>query len=508
MHRMKRIHLVVTLCVGAMLATLALAACGGDDAASPADAPPSPTAEPSEPPAPEPTAEPPAAEPPADAPFSLAEAAAPYAGTTLTILEEHNGDLENFFDLYSQFEEETGINLELSIEAHPDVLTKGETDLYTGAGRYDVVLIHAFQGPGLVSQQTIEPIDDYYGNPALRDPSVSFEAFLQPAGDAISQWGTQNYCFNRWNYTNIWWGLKNLFEHADEQAAFTEAYGYALAPPETLQQVRDIAEFFTRDAGKTLAGETLERPYYGIVMEGSPLGLVGNEFWFNWLNQFGGSLFDAEGQPTANLPENVAALEFYASLWEFAPPGQAEFTFFDIPVLAGEGVAAQGFGQTEVFIAIDAPGGSKNAGNFIYNGIPFNEASPETRSGQAVPTCDVINAASENKEAAYLFLQWMSSQSTENAWIDLGGPFLPVLQESLNNPRVQERPSYFEAFAESQANVQQYPPVGNFLELLTHLNLRVQEAALGNTSPQAALDALQDDLIGICPEGSCYVDLP
>ena len=49
---------------------------------------------------------------------------------------------------------------------------------------------------------------------------------------------------------------KDLFENADEKAAFEDKYGYELAPAKTWKQYRDIAEFFDRKAGRTPAARS------------------------------------------------------------------------------------------------------------------------------------------------------------------------------------------------------------------------------------------------------------
>ena len=124
----------------AILILALAAACGGDDeaAAPPAAEEPAPPAEPAEPAA---SGEEPAPAP-AEGEWSLAEAAAPYAGTTINVLDEVTDLQPGFAELIPEFEEETGIDVEFSIEGHVDVIQKGEADLLAGRGDYDRVMIH------------------------------------------------------------------------------------------------------------------------------------------------------------------------------------------------------------------------------------------------------------------------------------------------------------------------------------------------------------------------------
>ena len=102
----------------------------------------------------------------------------------------------------------------------------------------------------------------------------------------------------------------------------------------------DGIDFYVKK-GETLAGQKLESDFYGIVLEGIKGGTT---FWVVWnafIKNFGGDIFDAEGKPTVSRPENVAAVKFWADLWKFSPPGQAEYSLIDVPTVMGNGIAAQ-----------------------------------------------------------------------------------------------------------------------------------------------------------------------
>lgn len=56
---------------------------------------------------------------------------------------------------------------------------------------------------------------------------------------------------------------QDIFEHPDERAAFEAEYGRELDYHNTWQELYEVAQFFTRNAGETVAGEVLEQPLYG-----------------------------------------------------------------------------------------------------------------------------------------------------------------------------------------------------------------------------------------------------
>ncbi len=447
--------------------------------------------------------------------FSLAEAAKPYAGAQIRVLDEVSDLQPTFYEeLVPLFEEETGIEVDVEIQGHFDVITNGEADLFSGRGAFDAVMLHSWQLPNSIEAQAIEPLDQYIENPALGDPSVTGDAFIQPLTDDATVVGGQRWGFPNWNYNQVWIGRKDLLEHPDEQAAFQERYGYELAPPQTLEQMRDIAEFFTRDAGEKLGDETLSSPVFGFIQEGARLGATWSDVWINYITQFGGDLFDEAGTPTADRPENVAGLEFWKSMFEFAPPGASELSLVDIPVVLGEGQAVTGIAWSDFFWTVDSEAGSNLAGNFTYAAIPPSETAPDLHQVNAVPSFLVINKASENKEATFLFLQWMASQATQDAWLDIvanqgRGGFDPVLVSSFENPAYSQGPraELLGAIEGSLRAGRTYPMLAGFPKYQDPMLQRFQEFLLGQATAEEALGALQQDFESVCTS-DCLIQVP
>ncbi len=73
---------------------------------------------------------------------------------------------------------------------------------------------------------------------------------------------------------------RDLFEDREQRAAFREKYGYELAVPITYEQLRDMAEFFTRP----------EQNLYGLATYGSEDYDGCTSAFNNILWSFGGSV--------------------------------------------------------------------------------------------------------------------------------------------------------------------------------------------------------------------------
>ena len=432
--------------------------------------------------------------------WSYKDAAKPYAGKSITILDETTPLQESMKALVPEFEKLTGIKVSYELLNHFEVISKGQADMLSGRGAYDAVLLHSPQMGLLLEAGAIRPMDDLLGNKGLTNPSLDRADFIQPASDSLTKFKGQTYGFLTWNYNVIYWARGDLFGHPDEKAAFKKKYGYDLGPAKTLTQMRDIAEFFTRKKGEKLAGQALESDFYGIVMEGikggTTLWTVLNAF----VKNFGGDLFDAEGKPTVNRAENVAGVKFWADLWKFSPPGQAEYSLIDVPTVMGNGIAAQTLAWSDFVLGIDQPTKSKLAGKFVYAGSPAGAAGKK-RSAETEPSTLVISKHSKQPEATYLFLQWMVDKSTQQALFDKsGGAGVPIRNStwSLASVKQSKYGNLYAAMQESLKAGQAKPKAAKLYEIMDVLVGLVQEVGLGKKTAEQALKEGQDKVVALC----------
>ncbi len=444
---------------------------------------------------------------PADADaWSYKEAAAPYKGTTITILDEVTPLQGAMAKIVPDFVAETGINVDYQLLNHFEVISRGQADMLSGRGAYDAILLHSAQVGLLLEAEVLRPIDDLLANPALTSPDIDLADMIEPGWSTAAKFKGQTYAFLTWAYNAVYWARDDLLSHPDEQAAFKAKYGYDLAPAETMQQMRDIAEFFTRKKGEKLAGEVMESDFYGILMEGIKGGSSFPMAWNNILKNFGGGVFDDQGRPNFDTPENLAALEYWAEMWTYGPPGMAEASLIDVPTLMGQGVVAQAQAWSDFALGVDRPGNSAFAGKFAYRPIPRNAAYDGPPSAETEPSIMIISRASQNVEPTYLFLQWMVDKATQAKLAEqLGGAVpsrnslwdLPVYKESRLAP-------LFAAMRGSLEIGQAKPRAPKIYEVYDALGGLMQEVGLGKVSPQDAVKIGQKALLAICE--SCLLD--
>ncbi|WP_286715509.1 extracellular solute-binding protein [Marinobacter sp. tcs-11] len=437
--------------------------------------------------------------------WSYAEAAKPYAGTTIRVLDEITPLQETMRRLVPEFVEETGIQVEYELLSHGDVINRGQADLFSGRGHYDAIMLHGLQLGPLLAARVLQPIDGLKTNSTLTNPDLGLDDLIEPANESLVNHGGSQYGFLTWNYNQIYWARADLLNHPDEKAAFEARYGYPLAPAETMQQMRDIAEFFTRKSGEALAGETLRNDFYGIVLEGIPGGTTFTTVWEVFMNNWGGGVFDANGKPQLDAPENIAAVQFWADLWKFAPPGQAEYSLIDVPTVMGNGIAAQSIAFSDFVLGVDRPDGGTYAGQFVYGGIPANADLLDARSAGGEPSLMALSSHSKKPEATYLFMQWMVDKQTQAKLLEMGGGGVPIRRSSfdLDVMREAERQSLYKAMAASLEYVQAKPKTPNFFDIDNIMGPLVQQVGIGRLSAEDALKEGQRQVSSLC--SSCLL---
>ena len=116
---------------------------------------------------------------------------------------------------------------------------------------------------------------------------------------------------------------KDLFDDPKEKAAFQQKYKYPLAVPQTYQQAKDIAEFFTRPDEKLYGwGQMGGRPY-------DFASTAANSFLWS----FGGELYNPatmEADGYLNSPASVDGVQAYIDMFAFGPPGSRDWGWDDV----------------------------------------------------------------------------------------------------------------------------------------------------------------------------------
>lgn len=270
---------------------------------------------------------------------------------------------------------------------------------------------------------------------------------------------------------------RDWFEDPEEMSAFAQRYGRPLAPPNTWEDFRDIAEFFQRPQDKRYGAAMLSgRGYDSITMGFQPL------LW-----SFGGDWGDRETfavKGHLDGPGAVAGLQFLIDLLEFSPPGGTNADYFGVLNAFTNGSTAMALNYFPFFPGIVESMGDQ-VGFFIVPEHDGNRAISLGGQGLSISA----KTSRSQQQLAKRFVAWFQQTSVQQKWITYPGAFTANRQLLQSDDFLEAYP-FNATFAGSLDHLRDFWNVPVYNELLA-ANARVLGEALdGTMTPAAALQRL------------------
>lgn len=427
-----------------IIASFVLAAC--------APAAEEPAAE--EPAAEEPAAEEPAAEEPAAE--ELAE------GETITVLfPKHEADVKNAFDArIREFEAETGITVNLIQGDWESVANRVIPELATGGSAFDVVefdngWVAEWCGAGWATS-----LNDYM-EPGYTDGMIPglVDLFTCPDGEV---------------YGLVWNNDTRFFYY---NAAYLAEAGFE-APPTTWDELIEQS-LAAKEQGVVEYGHA---PYW--IQEWA----LANELHF-YTYVFGGTLVDDQGCITMNTdPNTLAAVEFMIDTLEsgaFDPAGltynqvDAQDVFLKGSTLFNpQGIAG--------LLAYTEDTSISNVAGQVEIGLV-----PTTATGSSaaltLPEAYAIPAGSQHKEAAWKFIEYMTSKESNTVLAKEIG-ILPIWLDLFGDPELTALYPYWADFQAQLSTARGLSTITWYNDFVDITNAELHKALSGRQTAQEALD--------------------
>jgi multiple sugar transport system substrate-binding protein len=299
----------------------------------------------------------------------------------------------------------------------------------------------------------------------------------------------------------------DLFSHPGEKAAFQKRYGYALNPPATYEQFRDVAEFFTRKKGDQLMGKQLEGDFYGTVHSNKPPLFLWYDF-VNYLVAFGGNdIYDpATMRPTMNSPATIEAVKYYIDLGRFQPPGHLNMSSGEATSLFAAGHVAM---QIEYLVRATEiamhPTKSKVANLIDFTVLPSKKGVPGRPSAaHAGGNAMSIYSLSKNKPAAYKLLELILTPEIQKKVLlekFAAGGWVPVRYSVMKNPEVQERIPWMKRVNDDLMRKDIYyfqlAQIPEYSAAIDIAAAQIHKAMAGQLTAEAAMAQAQTELEGL-----------
>ncbi len=331
------------------------------------------------------------------------EAAKQYAGQTITI--EWQAGLQALDPLnYSGplWEKLTGIKIKVIEVPLAEVYIKVMQEHRARTGAYDVVDVVPAWTPDLVQAGALEPLDAYIDRYGYRDELAKIAPVFRDNHATVDG---RIFALPDDGDVLLLYYRKDLFAEPALRAAFKARFGYELAPPGTWKEFSEVGGFLSEQLkSRGIFGATLQRdPALSVYM-----------FEERFRNE-GGVFFDAATmKATVNSPVGVRVLHEMREDNRFMPPGVEGFGFAQNLAAFLDGKSAMtiswppvgrwaaGYGTDDKALTFVPK--SKIAGKVGYALPPGGR--PELAIGHAL----AVSSGSKNKEAAYLFIQWLNSE--------------------------------------------------------------------------------------------------
>ncbi|BBU58424.1 sugar ABC transporter substrate-binding protein [Mameliella alba] len=287
---------------------------------------------------------------------------------------------------------------------------------------------------------------------------------------------------------------KDIYEDAEQAAAFEAEYGYPLAVPETWDQLKDQAIFFADPPN-----------FYGTQYAGKDEAIVGRFYELVVAN--GGKLFNDDFSPAFNSDAGKEALQWFVDLYEAGavPAGTTNYLWDDL---------GNGFASGTIALNLDWPGwagffndpsASKVAGNVGV--APAPKGSAGVRTGWSGFHGFSVTENCDNKEAAASLVAFLTNEDSQKLESSAGPlPSRTAVWDHISEQAKDDpyRSEVLAAFKETAATAFAVPPTEYWIEATNLIYPELQAAILGDKTVDEALADAADAVDSLMQEEGVY----
>ncbi len=391
-------------------------------------------------------------------------------------------------ELSKEFEEQSGHNMSFEFVPWPNFADRMLNELNSGGQLCDLLIGDSQWIGGAAENGQYIKLNDFFAQ-----EGIDMADFIPATVTGYAEWpkNTPNYwALPAFGDVVGWTYRKDWFERPELQAEFKEKYGRDLGVPASLDELKDIAQFFQ---GREIDGNTV----YGAAIytergsEGITMGVT--NALYNYGFEYGNPASPYELDGFVNSASAAAGLEFYKELYDTAtPPGSSNWYM-------GENIDAYKSGQValQMNFAFIWPGveADPNVGGGKSGYFP-NPPGPGGHFAQLGGQGISVVAASLKKDAALEYIKWFAQPSVQQAWWQAGG--YSALRAVVEDPSFATSQPYAQTFLDSMAIVKDFWAEPAYADLLLSMQDRVHNYVIaGDGTAQEALDKLVEDWVEV-----------
>ena len=423
----------------------------------------------------------------ATGPAALADPYAPYKGETLVVNFPAHPHFNAVMKVLPQFTEETGIAVEVDQLQYLKMRERQNLVLTKPRGDYDLLAYVVFSKADYVYADQIEPLARFFMNPKLADPNYDpedlIDGYVQNIGVAGGKKGYLPgptgalFGIPFGSETSVFGYRKDIFEK------------YGLKVPETYDELLDLAcripELEPGMGGLASRGKSGHQASHAFLLHLAPLG---------------GRILDDEWNPILNNEAGVEAGEALKTILECGPEGGTSFGFAEAKNAFLQGQAAMFLDSTVVAGEVDNPEKSKIVGKVGWAPHPMGVRRSSQTGGFGI----AIPKNAQNKEAAFLLMQWLTSKRVDKMIALEGGN--PSRFSTHADPEVNAKFPHMKVFGEAlkHADPDWRPIIPVWGKINSDIGTTLSKAMTGEMSVKEALDAVAERTRGVMQETGYY----
>ena len=375
------------------------------------------------------------------------------------ILPQNEADTVGFRKAKTaEFEKETGIQVELIEKSWEGVSDDVTGDLASGGGTYDVIEFDNSWIAKFIKNQWVAPLNSYMTD--------DMKNGIVP--------GLLNLFSSNGKYYGIVWNNDTRFYMYNKKMLADAGLS---APPKTWDEIAALS----KKTGKNAYMDTYKQEQMGT-----------NELMYA-VYSFGGNFVDDQGNPIVNKDPGVKeAYTWLAQAYKDGVFGKSALTMDYEEV-------SQSFDNGDFPLMLQAwPGvyadsNNKDLSKIVGDVDVADYSVSKTGAEQVVltlPEAMAITTTSKHKEAAWKYIEYMSSEKMDKERSEAIGS-LPIWSALYNDPELLKKYPYWEQFGKQAQNAKGYPTVlwvDDFSDIVAKVS---QKILAGNESVDAGLNEMQ-----------------
>lgn len=320
-----------------------------------------------------------------------------YGGTTITCMLASHDATSALQTMIDDFTALTGINVTTRVLASTDMKTMQRSNSSTRAGVFDVYMVDAFTIYEYATNDFIINLQDYLNDPVMTPDWYDFEDILLAFRDGIASVDGQAYALPIAGESRFIGYRTDLFEKYGKQI------------PTTLDELLELAQFFNG----------VEDGLYGFICRGAKGTLCGSA-WMALAYCFSDDpiINHTTGEFCVDSQATIQSIQYFLDITKAGPEDFYSYNHEDAAALFMQGKAAMWFDATSLAYMVEDPEASSIVGNIGYFNVPDG---PAGGSGAIAGWSLGIPSDSQNKDAAYAFIMYMTSRQMAKTYNMAGG---------------------------------------------------------------------------------------